>query len=188
MLLLENTKKTKFNKKTIFKTTTALTSLIGAVLLFNQTANATPTVSTGTMTVTTSVTAVCSVSATGLAFAAFANDSNTADSTVGGGVVSTNCSVALPHVLKVTETSLALGVYEMATGAGGANQTITFLLNTQAANAGTVLSAAVAFATATGTGSSVAVSTIFGQIQSGNTGKESGAYTKSIALSVTYGT
>jgi len=181
------TKNMKFNKKTIFKTTTALSCLLGAVLLFNQTANATPTVSTGTMTVTTSVGAACTVSATALAFGAFANDGNTADSTAGGGVVSTECSVALPHILKVTETSAAGGVYSMATGAGGPNQLITFKLHTLAAGGGTVLSAAVAFATATGTGSSVAVSTIFGQIQSGNTGKESGSYTKSIALSVTYG-
>ncbi len=35
------TKNIKINKKTILKTTTALTCLIGAVLLFNQTANAT---------------------------------------------------------------------------------------------------------------------------------------------------
>jgi len=181
------TKNVKFNKKTIFKTTTALTSLIGAVLLFNQTANADPTVSAGTMTVTTSVTAVCTVSATALAFGAFANDSNTADSTAGGGVITTNCSVALPHILKVTETSAASGVYSMVTGGGGPNQLITFKLHTLAAGAGTVLSAAVAFATATGTGSSVAVSTIFGQIQALNSGKESGLYTKSIALSVTYG-
>jgi len=99
------TKNVKFNKKTIFKTTTALTSLIGAVLLFNQTANAAPTTSAGTMAVTTSVGAVCSVTATELAFGAFANSGSVANSSTGG-IISTNCSTALVHTLKVTESSV----------------------------------------------------------------------------------
>ena len=179
-------KNIKINKKTILKTTTALTCLIGAVLLFNQTANAAPTTSAGTMAVSTSVGAVCSVTATELAFGAFANSGSVADSS-SGGVVSTNCSSALVHTLKVTESSVS-GVYTMITGDGvAAEKKITFRLYTAASATGTQLSEAVAFATATGSAVSAAVATIFGQISASQTGKEAGSYTKSIALSVTYG-
>ena len=179
-------KNIKINKKTILKTTTALTCLIGAVLLFNQTANAAPTTSAGTMAVSTSVGAVCSVTATELAFGAFANSGSVADSS-SGGVVSTNCSSALVHTLKVTESSVS-GVYTMITGDGvAAEKKITFKLYTAASATGTQLSEAVAFATATGSAVSAAVATIFGQISASQTGKEAGSYTKSIALSVTYG-
>ena len=179
------TKNMKINKKTILKTTTALTCLIGAVLLFNQTANA-ATTSAGTMAVSTSVGAVCSVTATELAFGTFANDGSTANSS-SGGVVSTNCSTALVHTLKVTEASSS-GVYQMVT-AGGSSETkqINFRLYTAAGATGTQLSETVAFATATGSAVSAAVATIFGQIAASQTGKEAGSYTKSIALSVTYG-
>jgi hypothetical protein len=44
----------------------------------------------------------------------------------------------------------------------------------------------VEFATATGTGSAVAVATLFGQIQANNTGKPSGSYTKSVSLNAVY--
>ena len=179
------TKNMKINKKTILKTTTALTCLIGAVLLFNQTANAAPTTSAGTMAVSTSVGAVCSVTATELAFGAFANSGSVANSS-SGGIVSTNCSSALVHTLKVTESS-ASGVYTMITGDGvAAEKKITFRLYTAANAGGTQLSEAVAFATATGSAVSAAVGTIFGQIAISQTGKEAGSYTKSIALSVTY--
>jgi len=180
------TKNIKFNKKTIFKTTTALTSLIGAILIFNQTANAAPTTSAGTMAVTTSVGAVCTVTATELVFGTYPNTASVANSS-SGGVISTNCSTSLAHILKVTEESTA-GAYQMITGDGAAStKQINFKLYTGAAATGTQLSEAVAFATATGTASTVAVSTIFGQISASQTGKEAGSYTKSIALSVTYG-
>jgi spore coat protein U-like protein len=180
------TKNIKINKKTILKTTTALTCLIGAVLLFNQTANAAPTTSAGTMAVSTSVGAVCSVTATELAFGTFANSGSVANSS-SGGVVSTNCSSALVHTLKVTESS-ASGVYTMITGDGvAAEKKITFKLYTAANAGGTQLSEAVAFATATGSAVSAEVATIFGQIAASQTGKEAGSYTKSIAVSVTYG-
>ena len=183
MLLLENIKKTNFKEKS--KTTSALTCLLGAVLLFNQTANA-ATTSAGTMTVTTSVTATCSVTATELAFGAFANSGSVANSS-SGGVISTNCSTALVHTLKVTESSVS-GAYTMITGDGvAAEKKITFRLYTAANATGTQLSEAVAFATATGSAVSAAVGTIFGQIAASQTGKEAGSYTKSIALSVTYG-
>ena len=180
------TKNVKFNKKTIFNTTTALTSLIGAVLLFNQTANADPTTSAGTMAVTTTVGAVCTVSATELAFGAFANSGSVANSS-SGGVISTNCSTALVHTLKVTESSVS-GAYTMITGDGvAAEKKITFRLYTAANATGTQLSENIAFATATGSAESAAVATIFGQIAASQSGKEAGSYTKSIALSVTYG-
>ena len=180
------TKNIKINKKTILKTTTALTCLIGAVLLFNQTANAAPTTSAGTMAVSTSVGAVCSVTATELAFGTFANSGSVANSS-SGGIVSTNCSSALVHTLKVTESSVS-GAYTMITGDGvAAEKKITFRLYTAANAGGTQLSEAVAFATATGSAVTAAVATIFGQIAASQTGKEAGSYTKSIALSVTYG-
>jgi spore coat protein U-like protein len=138
------------------------------------------------MAVTTSVGAVCEITSTELAFGAFANSGSVANSS-SGGVISTNCSTALAHVLKVTESSVS-GVYTMITGDGVApEKKITFKLYTAANATGTQLSEAVAFATATGTASTVAVSTIFGQISASQTGKEAGSYTKSIALSVTYG-
>ena len=178
------TKKSKFNKKILFKTTSALTCLVGAILFFNQT-GANAITSTGTMSVTTTVANVCTISATELTFGAYDNLGVAKDST-GGGVVSTNCSGAISHVLNVTEASGASGVYKMLTaGLSDPTREITFKLYVASAE-GLQLSGTVAFKTATGTGGSVAVSTLFGVIQTGNTGKESGSYTKSIALNAVY--
>ena len=183
MLLLDNIKKNNFKEKS--KTTSALTCLVGAVLLFNQTA-ANAITSVGTMSVTTTVANVCSISATELTFGAYDNLGSTKNSTAGGGVVSTDCSGAISHILSVTQLS-ASGVYTMTTGDGStSSKQITFKLYTLASGGGTQVSDGVAFKTATGTGSSAAVATLFGVIQSGNTGKESGSYTKSIALNAVY--
>jgi hypothetical protein len=180
-------KNMKNNSKILFKTTSALTCLIGAVLLFNQTAANALVTTAGTMSVTTTVGAVCSISATELAFGAYPNTNVVANSTAGGGIVSTNCSSALSHILKVTEVSSS-GAYNLAKSGGSAtaNQLISFRLYTASAAGGTNLSEAIAFVTATGVGASAAVATLFGQIELGNTLKESGSYTKSIALSATY--
>ena len=177
------TKNMKINKKILFKTTSALTCLVGAILLFNQT-GANAITSTGTMSVTTTVGNVCSISATELTFGAYDNLGVAKDST-GGGVISTNCSGAISHILSVTELS-STGTYKMlTTGASDASREITFKLYVSSA-AGLQVSDGVAFKTATGTGGSVAVATLFGVIQTGNTGKESGSYTKSIALNAVY--
>ena len=180
-------KNSKFNKKMLFKTTSALTCLVGAVLLFNQT-GANAVTSVGSMSVTATVGNVCSVSATALAFGAYANLGVAANST-SGGVVSTDCSGAISHVLNVTEAQdVASGIYYLALNgmaSPGATQRITFKLFI-GSGSGLQLSGTVAFATATGTGSSAAVSTLFGVIQTGNTGAVSGSYTKAIALNAVY--
>ena len=179
MLLLENIKKTNFKEKS--KTTTALTCLVGAVLLFNQTANA--ATSTGTMAVTTTVANVCTVSATELAFGAYANLNATKDSTAGGGVISTNCSGAIEHVLSVA-TAATSGLYYMTTGAGGDTEKISFQLRNTSL-LGTVLTGSSVIVTATGVGSAAAVATLFGIIQA-QTGKVSGSYTTSITINAVY--
>ena len=178
MLFLENIKKSNFKEKT--KTTSALTCLVGAILLFNQT-GANAITSTGTMSVTTTVTNVCSLTATALTFGAFPNTAPVHNST-GGGVVSTSCSGVISHVLSVTELS-STGVYEMA---GPSSNVITFKLYTAANASGLQLSDGVAFKTATGSGSDAPVATLYGQILENNTGKVSGTYTKSVGLNAVY--
>ena len=181
------TKNSKFNKKILFKTTSALTCLVGAILLINQT-GANAITSVGSMSVTATVGNVCSVSATALAFGAYDNLGSAANST-SGGVVSTDCSGAISHILNVTQAQDDTGgIYYLALNGMGSpadNQKITFKLYIGSAG-GTQLSGTVAFATATGTGASAAVSTLFGVIQTSNTGKVSGSYTKSIALNAVY--
>ena len=180
MLLLENIKKTNFKEKS--KTTSALTCLMGAVLLFNQTANA--TTSTGTMTVTTTVANVCTVTATELAFGAYENTNAIKNSTAGGGVVSTNCSNGIVNVLSVS-TASASGLYKMTTdNDGDVNERIFFQLRNGALD-GAILTTDSIIVTATGTGSPAAIATLFGIIQAG-TGKVSGAYTASITLNSVY--
>jgi len=180
------TKNSKFNKKILFKTTSALTCLVGAVLLFNQT-GANAITSTGTMSVTTTVTNVCSLTATALVFSAFPNTASTYNST-SGGEITTSCSGLFSHILNVTSAQdAASGVYYMITGVTGADDAkIGFKLYTLANAGGTQLSGTVAFKTATGTGSEATVATLFGQITTGNEGKISGSYTKSIALNAVY--
>ena len=176
------TKNMKINKKILFKTTSALTCLMGAVLLFNQTANA--TTSTGTMTVTTTVANVCTVSATELAFGAYANLNATKNSTVGGGVISTNCSGAIAHVLSVA-TAATAGLYTMITDDGATtDEQITFQLRNTSLS-GSILTGGSVIVTATGTGSAAEVATLFGIIQA-QTGKVSGSYTTSITLNAVY--
>ena len=175
------TKNMKVNKKILFKTTTALTCLVGAVLLFNQTANA--TTSTGTMAVTTTVANVCEVTATELAFGTYANLNATKNSTVGGGVISTNCSGAISHVLSVS-TAAASGLYTMTTGSAGDTEQITFQLRNTSLS-GTVLTGGSVIVTATGNGSITPIATLFGIIQA-QQGKVSGSYTASITLNAVY--
>jgi hypothetical protein len=186
MLLLQNTKKNIFKEKS--KTTTALTCLIGAVLLFNQTAANALATSAGTMTVTTKVGSFCSVTATNLTFGVFLNDAgaNPVEST-GGGVVSTNCSIGTENILAITQADHTLGVYKMLTsGASSDTREINFTIRTASAGGGVLLSLASTFATATGIGSTDPVATLFGRIAAGQSGKVAGAYTKTMALSVTY--
>ena len=179
------TKNIKFNKKTRSKTTTALTSLIGAVLLFNQTANA--ATSGANMSVTTTVGAYCTVTATDLTFAAFINDGGaSAINNTSGGVVSTNCSIGTSHTLSVT-TAQTDGVYIMTTGtADGPTKKINFkLYNATNAGDGEVLDSGN-FRTATGNASTNTVATLFGQIVGSQSGKVAGAYTSTIALLATF--
>ena len=177
------TKNMKVNKKILFKTTSALTCLMGAVLLFNQTANA--TTSTGTMAVTTTVGNVCTVSATELAFGSYANLNATKNSTVGGGVISTNCSGAIAHVLSVATAANGSGLYTMLTDDGAtSDEQITFQLRNTSLS-GTVLTGGSVIVTATGTGSAAEIATLFGIIQA-QTGKVSGSYTTSITLNAVY--
>jgi spore coat protein U-like protein len=182
MLFLENIKKTNFKEKS--KTTSALTCLIGAVLLFNQTANA--ATSGANMSVTTSVAAYCTVTATDLTFAAFINDGGaSAINSTGGGVVSTNCSIGTSHTLSVT-TAQTGGVYIMTTGnASDDTKKINFKLYNATNGVGEVLNSGN-FRTATGDASTNPVATLFGQIVGSQSGKVAGAYTSTIALLATF--
>jgi len=159
------------------KTITALTCLIGTMMLTQNPAWA-PT-ATGTMAVSSSVAASCTVNAASMTFAAYAGTAITADS-----IITANCTNATTYTITIGSAFDAGSVYYLVR-TGGASGTASDRLEVTFAKVG---GAAMPTDTITGTGngSDQNAGTIRGTIAANQTGKTAGTFSKDITINIAY--
>jgi spore coat protein U-like protein len=169
------------------KSTSALTALVAVVMICQSTANAAATTSTANLVVTTNITHTCSIAAGTLGFGAYANDATALNSTIQTTLTST-CSTGAPHGIYISTAVDGVGYWNMGTNGGlTANELIQFSLYTNSDRSSEQITTNVQIVSATGAGSATAVKTLYGKILTGQSGKNSGSYTKTLTLDIRYG-
>jgi spore coat protein U-like protein len=166
------------SKMSVAKSTTALTCLIGSLIITSNSGAVTST-TTGQMVASSSVAASCTISAGAMTFAAFTNTTISATS-----VITANCTNGTSYTISFNDAATG-GLYYLTnttTGLTDANNR----LEASFTNGTTAMTAGAATITSTGTGSSATPGTITGTIASGQTGKTSGTYSKSMTLNLVY--
>jgi spore coat protein U-like protein len=178
-----NKNKTRFLKKSkmsLARSTTALTCLVGVLLISAESANSLSTV-TGQFAVASSVAATCTVSAASMTFAAYL-PANTITAT---SAVTVNCSSGQTYNISFLDSPATGSTYylenETPLGAAGDNR-----LNVTYTNGSATMTNGAATITGTGTGTTATPGTITGTIASGQTGKVAGTYSKTMTLNIIY--
>jgi len=162
------------------KTTTALTCLIGTMMLTQNPAMP-QTTTTGSMVVSTSVASTCTVNANAMNFAAYTGAAITETS-----VVTANCTNATTFTISFNDTPDSSPAYYLVR-LGGSSSTASDRINVTFTNtAGATMTNAAATITGTGTGSTATVGTITGSIAASQTGKTAGTYSKTMTLNLVY--
>jgi spore coat protein U-like protein len=174
----------KKSKMSLAKSTTALTCLIGSLIIVSSEPVIGVT-TTGSMEVTGSVSSVCTVVGSTMPFTAFSGSDLSATSTI-----TANCTAGTTFTISLATTPDSGSTYNLIkTGiTSGAEDLATNQLGVIFKNAGgTTLTNGVAALSQTGTGSSAPVGTITGTIiASANTGKAAGSYAKTMTLNIVY--
>jgi spore coat protein U-like protein len=170
----------KKNKISLAKTTTALTCLIGLVMFSGDSGKA-QTTTTGSMVVSTSVSASCTIAADTMTFAAYAQSEITATS-----VITANCTNGTAYTISFNNSpNSGSAYYLLRSGQDGSNAADRIeVIFTK--SAGQTMTNAAATITGTGTGSSAAAGTITGTIAASQTGKTAGSYSKTMTLNIVY--
>ena len=170
-----------FSKKTKIvtaKTTTALTCLLGLLIISRVSAQAAST--TGTMAVSTTVSASCTVSAGNMTFAAYTSSLITATS-----AISVNCTNGTTYTVSFNDTPDTGSIYYLVRS-GGTSATASDRIEVTFTNGVSTMTNAAATITGTGTGSSAAAGTITGTIAGSQTGKTAGSFSKTMTLNLAY--
>ena len=168
----------KKSKMSLAKSTTALTCLIGSLIICSNSGLALST--SGSMAVATSIAATCTISASSMTFAAYtgAEISATSDITV-------DCTNGSTYSISLSENANSSPQYWLYKGgtvsATPANQLGVIFTHAQ----GTMVGATVAL-TGTGVGSSTIVGAITGTIAGSQAGKAAGNFTRTMTLNLAY--
>lgn len=171
----------KKNKISLAKTTTALTCLIGLVMFSGDSGKA-QTTTTGSMVVSSSVTASCTISAAAMTFAAYAQSTITATS-----VVTANCTNGTTYNISFNDTvDVATTPKYWLVRSGGLSSNDSDRLEVTFTNGSSTMTNGAATITGTGTGSSAAAGTITGTLAASQTGKTAGSYSKTMTLNIVY--
>jgi hypothetical protein len=172
----------KKSKMSLAKSTTALTCLVGVLLISAESANSLST-ATGSFAVASSVAATCTISAASMTFGAYLS-ANTITAT---SVVTANCSSGqIYNISFLTEPDNPTGgIYylenETPLGSAGDNR-----LNVTFTNGTAQMTNGAATISNTGTGTTATPGTITGTIASGQSGKVAGTYSKTMTLNIIY--
>ena len=177
-----NKTKSAFVKKTkmsLAKSTTALTCLVGSLIISSDSGLAVTT--TGSMIASGSVASTCTVSAATLSFAAYTNSLITATS-----LVSANCTNGTTYNISFNDTPDVTSTYYLVR-TGGSSANAADRLNVIFTNtAGATMTNGAATISGTGTGSSATAGTITGSMAASQTGKTAGDFTKTMTLNIVY--
>jgi spore coat protein U-like protein len=169
----------KNSKMSLAKSTTALTCLVGALIVSSNLGSAATT--TGSMIASGSVSSTCSVSGATLSFAAYQSSEITANS-----VITANCTNGTTYAISFNDTPDTGTVYYLVRS-GGSSATASDRLEVSFKNgAGTTMTNGAATITGTGTGSAATAGTITGTMAASQTGKTAGSYSKTMTLNIVY--
>jgi len=170
----------KKSKMSLAKSTTALTCLVGALIVSSDLGIA-QTTTTGSMLASGSVSSTCTVSGATMAFAAYSNTQITANS-----VITANCTNGTTYTISFNDTPDSVTKYYLVRS-GGSSANASDRLEVSFTNgAGATMTNAAATITGTGTGSSATAGTITGTMAASQTGKTAGSYSKTMTLNIVY--
>ena len=172
-------------KKTLAKSTTALTCLLTAAIIYGSLETAGATTTSGTFTVTTNVGQTCTFSVGPISFGAYVPASA---SQVNVDIFQ-NCTVGTTGVITFqTAVDSGTGEYNLYRSGITSTTASDYLIATfgTAGYNTTLLYPGGASFSAAGTGSSASIGKIYGQIASGQTARQVGTFTRAITLVVTY--
>ena len=171
----------KNSKMSLAKSTTALTCLIGSLIISSEYGMAVTT-TTGSMIASGSVASTCTVSGSTMAFAAYSNTQITATS-----VITANCTNGSTYTISFNDTPDDSITKYYLVRSGGSSATASDRLEVTFTNAaGATMTNGAATITGTGTGSSAAAGTITGTMAASQTGKTAGSYSKTMTLNIVY--
>ena len=169
----------KKSKMSLAKSTTALTCLVGTLIISSDLRAQTTT--TGSMIASGSVASTCTVSGASMAFAAYTASEITATS-----VITANCTNGTTYTISFNETPDVTSKYYLVRS-GGSSATAGDRLEVSFKNgAGATMTNAAATITGTGTGSAATAGTITGTMAASQTGKTAGSYSKTMTLNIVY--
>jgi len=169
------------SKMSLAKSTTALTCLIGALIISSDLGLAQTTTTTGAFTASGSVASTCTLSAATLSFDAWVNE--TQNKTV---PIIANCTNGTTFNISIATSPDASPVYYLVR-AGGLSSTASDRLEVTFKNTdGIAMTNGAATISSTGTGAAATAGTITGTMASSQTGKTAGSYSKLMTLNIVY--
>ena len=169
------------SKMSLAKSTTALTCLIGALIISSDLGLAQTTTTTGAFTASGSVASTCTLSAATLAFDAWVNVEQ--NKTV---PIIANCTNGTTFNISIATSPDASPVYYLVR-AGGVSTTASDRLEVTFKNDdGVAMTNGAATISGTGTGVAATAGTITGTMASSQIGKTAGSYQKLMTLNIVY--
>lgn len=171
----------KNSKMSLAKSTTALTCLVGSLIIFSGSANvATAVTATGQFEVSTSIASSCTISAPTMTFAAYTGTQITANTTL-----TINCTNGLAYSISLSENADASPDYYLYRG-GTVSATASDQLRVKFTHTGGTITGATTAISGTGTGTDDTAKTITGTIAASQTGKTAGTFSRTMTLNIVY--
>jgi hypothetical protein len=166
----------KKSKISLAKSTTALTCLVGVLIISAESGIALST--SGQFTASTSIAKSCTISADTMTFPAYVGATITGES-----VVLVNCTSGATYEISLNDSPSSGSNYLLANTTEGLTSNT---LNVTFSNGGAAMTNGAATIGGTGTGSSAIAGTITGSIIQNQTGKPAGTYSKLMTLNIVY--
>ena len=170
----------KKSKMSLAKSTTALTCLVGALIISSD-LGAQTTTTTGSMIASGSVASTCTVSGATLSFAAYTGTEITATS-----IITANCTNGTTYNISFNDTPNSGSSYYLVRTGGDVANASDYLAVTFKNTGGVAMTNAAATITGTGTGSAATAGTITGTMTALQTGKTAGSFSKTMTLNIVY--
>jgi hypothetical protein len=166
----------KKSKMSLAKSTTALTCLVGVLIISAEPGIAAST--SGQFTASSSIASTCTVSAATMTFAAYTGSTINATS-----VVTADCTTGTAYTISFADTPSSGSNYLLANTTAGLTSNT---LNVTFTNGSSTMTNGAATIGGTGSGTAATAGTITGTIAESQTGKPAGTYSKLMTLNIVY--
>jgi len=170
----------KKSKMSLAKSTTALTCLVGSLIIFSELANATSTTGTGTMDVATSIARSCTITAGTMTFAAYTGSEITAES-----ALIINCTNGVAYSISLSENANSTPDYYLYLD-GTPSNTPSNQLKVRFTHTDGTMTGATTAITGTGIGANDTAKAITGTLAESQSGKTAGSFTRQMTLNIVY--